>query len=375
MSKFYEEAAKFAKEFVRPHRKATDENAEFPVEVFKELGEHGYFKILIPKEYGGLGLTIKEHQEIVMALAEECPTVGLCYMMSNVALMTIILKGSEELKKKVFSDVVENKKFLALAYSEFGTGKHFYMPEITVKKNGSKTIFNRAKSMVTSATHASYYLILTPAEKEDCINNWIIPINSNGLSFDTQKWHGVGMRGNASCPMQLEDVELDSLWRIGDDGSAMDQVFNIVAPYFILGLASVYTGLNLCLSDITNEYATQRHYNSDKCLANIETVQIHLAKIYAMGQASRALTEEATIALSDGKQDALAKVIAARVVAIENAISSATIAMRVGGGKTYNKATEIEGFMSDAYAGQIMAPSVDFLIVWLGKALTGQSLI
>ena len=49
--------------------------------------------------------------------------------------------------------------------------------------------------------------------------------------------------------------------------------------------------------------------------------------------------------------------------------------MRIGGGKSYNKADAIERYMRDSYAGQIMAPSVDVLIVWLGKAVTGQELI
>ena len=90
---------------------------------------------------------------------------------------------------------------------------------------------------------------------------------------------------------------------------------------------------------------------------------------------SKALTELAARSLVDGEADAVAKIIAARIAAIDNAIASSTLAMRVGGGKTYNKASEIERLMRDAYAGQIMAPSLDVLNVWLGKAITGQPLL
>ena len=51
-------------------------------------------------------------------------------MMHNVALMCVLTHGSDELKKKIFTDIAENGKYLALAYSEFGTGTHFYKPEI-----------------------------------------------------------------------------------------------------------------------------------------------------------------------------------------------------------------------------------------------------
>lgn len=374
---FYEESKEFAKEFIEPYAKSSDEEGRFPEESFKAMGEKGYFKLLIPEEMGGLGKTAVEHQQAVMAFAESNPTAGLCYMMHNVALMTVLTNGNDELKKKVVDDIVNNNKFMALAYSEFGTGTHFYIPEVKVNNNndGSFT-FNGVKSMVTSATHASYYLILTPAtEKEGAINNWLVPLESEGLEFKMEHWKGIGMKGNVSCPMQLNDVKLDEVNRIGEEGSGQEQVFNVVAPYFILGLASVYTGLNLRLSGITNEYALNRKYPDGSNLANIETVQLHLAKIYTNAMSSKALTELAARSLVAGEEDAVAKIIAARISAIDKGIESATLAMRVGGGKTYNRISEIERLMRDAYAGQIMAPSLDVLNVWLGRALTGQPLL
>lgn len=374
---FYEESKEFAKEFIEPYAKSSDEEGRFPEESFKAMGEKGYFKLLIPEEMGGLGKTAVEHQQAVMAFAESNPTAGLCYMMHNVALMTVLTNGNDELKKKVVDDIVNNNKFMALAYSEFGTGTHFYIPEVKVNNNndGSFT-FNGVKSMVTSATHASYYLILTPStEKEGAINNWLVPLESDGLEFKMEHWKGIGMKGNVSCPMQLNDVKLDEVNRIGEEGSGEEQVFNVVAPYFILGLASVYTGLNLRLSRITNEYALNRKYPDGSNLANIETVQLHLAKIYTNAMSSKALTELAARSLVAGEEDAVAKIIAARISAIDKGIESATLAMRVGGGKTYNRISEIERLMRDAYAGQIMAPSLDVLNVWLGRALTGQPLL
>lgn len=374
---FYEESKEFAKEFIEPYAKSSDEEGRFPEESFKAMGEKGYFKLLIPEEMGGLGKTAVEHQQAVMAFAESNPTAGLCYMMHNVALMTVLTNGNDELKKKVVDDIVNNNKFMALAYSEFGTGTHFYIPEVKVNNNndGSFT-FNGVKSMVTSATYANYYLILTPStEKEGAINNWLVPLESDGLEFKMEHWKGIGMKGNVSCPMQLNDVKLDEVNRIGEEGSGEEQVFNVVAPYFILGLASVYTGLNLRLSGITNEYALNRKYPDGSNLANIETVQLHLAKIYTNAMSSKALTELAARSLVAGEEDAVAKIIAARISAIDKGIESATLAMRVGGGKTYNRISEIERLMRDAYAGQIMAPSLDVLNVWLGRALTGQPLL
>ena len=64
------------------------------------------------------------------------------------------------MKERVCDDIFRNKEFLALAYSEFGSGVHFYKPEINVKVEDEVTILSGRKSMVTSAGYATYYLVL-----------------------------------------------------------------------------------------------------------------------------------------------------------------------------------------------------------------------
>ena len=374
MPNTYENAKKFALSHILPFSKQIDENCEFPAQSFKQMGEAGYFSLLIPKEYGGQGFGLKEHADVCRAFASACATAGLCYMMHNVALMCILTHGSAELKAKIFKDVVENKKFLALAYSELGSGTHFYMPDLKASFNESGATFNGIKSMVTSATHASYYLILVPSKIEGGIDNWLIPLDAKGLEFKPNTWQGLGMRGNVSCQMHLNNVSLDESYRIGQSGSGAKQVFEVVAPFFVTGLGAVYTGLGQNVLEEAVAHTTQRKYTNGSALCEIETVQVHLSKIYTQVNASIALVNEAANAGASGADDALAKILAARIFASEMAIEVSRIAMRVGGGKSYNKQNGLERLLRDAYASQVMAPSVDVLSIWLGKAITGQNI-
>ncbi len=372
MNNIYQQGKDFAKSYILPFTEMTDKKSRFPEESFRKLGEKGFLKLLIPEEYGGFGKGLEEHAQACLAFAEDCSTTALCYMMHNVALMCVLTHGSDDLKKKTFTDIIENGKFMALAYSEFGTGTNFYTPEMTAEVNGDNTTFNGTKSMVTSATYASYYLVLAPSVEEGKINNWVFPLETKGLSFDLSKWNGLGLRGNASCPMHIENVTLDSSFRIGAEGSGEEQVFNVVAPFFVTGLGAVYSGIAMHMFEITSNHAVDRQYPDGSTLANIETIQVHIGNIYKNATAARSITLEAARAGANGEADALAKILAARIVASEAAIECGRLAMRVGGGKAYNKALPTERLLRDAYAGQIMAPSADVLAVWLGKALTGQ---
>ncbi|MBB6444468.1 acyl-CoA dehydrogenase family protein [Bacillus benzoevorans] len=372
MNNVYQEGKDFAKSYILPYTELTDKESKFPEETFKALDKKGFLKLLVPEEYGGFGKGLEEHAQACLAFSETCSTTALCYMMHNVAVMCILTHGSDELKRKIFTDIVENGKFMALAYSEIGSGVHFYKPEISTEVIGDNTTFNGKKSMVTSGTYASYYLVLAPAVAEGTLNNWVFPLETEGLSFEPSNWQGLGMRGNSSCPMKIENVTLDSTYRIGAEGSGGDQVFNVVAPFFITGLAAVYSGTSMHMFEISSNHAMDRKYPDGSSLAHIETIQIHIGDIYKNAAAAKAMTLEAARAGASGEADALAKILAARVVASEAAIECGRLAMRVGGGKAYNKGLPTERLLRDAYAGQVMAPSADILTVWLGKVLTDQ---
>lgn len=372
MEHVYQEGKAFAKSYILPYTERTDKESRFPEESFKKLGEQGFLKLLIPEEYGGFGKGLQEHAEACLAFAETCSTTALCYMMHNVAVMCLVTHGSDELKKKIFTDIIENGTFMALAYSEFGSGTHFYITEMTAEVNGDHTTFNGKKSMVTSASHASYYLVLAPSTEEGKINNWVFPLETEGLSFESSEWNGLGMRGNSSCPVRIDHVTLDSSYRIGAEGSGGEQVFNVVAPFFITGLGSVYSGTAVHIFEAASSHAVDRKYPDGSTLSKIETIQVHIGNIYKQASAAKAMTMEAARAGANGEADALAKILAARIFASEAAIECGRLAMRVGGGKAYNKSLPVERLLRDAYAGQIMAPSADVLSVWLGKALTGQ---
>lgn len=68
--------------------------------------------------------------------------------------------------------------------------------------------------MVTSGNYASYYLALLPSENGETIDNWVLPLGTQGLTFEADSWNGLGMRSNVSCFMRMTDMPLDRSWRV-----------------------------------------------------------------------------------------------------------------------------------------------------------------
>lgn len=375
MSNLYNETFSFAQEHINPHTTEADNNAEFPLQSYQALKENGYMGLLIPKEYGGKGFGLEEHAQCIQAIAENCASTALAYMMHNVATMCIVLHASDEIKNTLLPQIAKGEATLALAYSETGTGTHFYQPEINVEKKDDSYILNGRKSFVTGAQIVDYYLVIANTYNDSTLDNWLIPSDTKGLKFEAQSWDGLGMRGNASIPMILDNVTVDDSQRIGTQGSGMEQIFAVVAPYFILGLSAVYTGVALQAHQLINAHSINRKYSNAQPLCELPTVQSDLASIYMKAQSARHFTQAAAYAGAHGHEDALTQIIAARIHASQQSIEVCTLAMKIGGGTAYAKKLPIERLLRDSFASQVMAPSTDVLSIWLGKALTNQDIL
>ncbi len=369
MTKTFEDAIKFAEQHVKPYTEEVDRDGRFPKEAYNELRKQGYMGLIVPKEYGGMGGGAKEHAEVVHALSNYCATTGLCYMMHNVATKCIIKFGSEELKKEFLPKIAKGEVAIALAYSESGSGTHFGSPDMTETKSGDKIILNGRKSFVTSALFADYYLTLTNScENKGTLNNWLVHNNSKGITHEENKWDGLGMRGNASMPVVYDNVELDTSYRVGKEGDGEAQAGD-TALYFVTGLGAVYSGLAKAAYNCILDYTKNRKYTSGQSLADIEMVQVNLAEIYTKMQSAIALTFAAADSTDNNDSDALLKIFACRINSIEIAVEVCQKAMKLGGGNAYAKRLPLERYMRDALAAPVMAPGIDVLKTWLGKAI------
>jgi alkylation response protein AidB-like acyl-CoA dehydrogenase len=64
-------------------------------------------------------------------------------------------------------------------------------------------------------------------------------------------------------------------------------------------------------------------------------------------------------------------VLQARLAGIQAAVEVTDLAMKVCGGAAFSKHLPLERLFRDARAGWVMAPTVDHLEDFVGKALTG----
>jgi alkylation response protein AidB-like acyl-CoA dehydrogenase len=293
----------------------------------------------------------------------------MVYLMHVVTCATIA-GGGGELAQDYLGDLASGARLGTLAFSERGTGAHFYAPELTaVASDGGVRVAGR-KSFVTSGGHADLYLVLVRSGQEQGLDCFAVERDAPGVRFDGS-WDGLGMAGNSSIGMELQDVQVRADAQIGAAGGAGELVFTVVAPHFLVGLAAVNVGIAAAALAGATTHAVQRRYGDGSLLAEVQSIQHQLADMDIAVRSARQVVTDAARRGERGDPDALVAIMGAKVHATDTAAAVTQQALEVCGGQGYTRALPIERNLRDARAGAVMAPTNGVLRSWIGKAIAG----
>jgi alkylation response protein AidB-like acyl-CoA dehydrogenase len=294
----------------------------------------------------------------------------MCFLMHNCGCAVIGSKASPEQGERWLRPAATGEALATLAFSERGSGAHFYQPEIRAeRRNGAFHVEGR-KSFVTNGGQARLYPILVNASGEPGLDIIVLTPDLGGVAFEGE-WQGLGMAGNSSIAMVLSDVTVPADSLVGKEGDGQELVFNVVAPTFLVGLAAANVGIARAAFDGAVAHATSRRYPDGRSLAEIGAIQTYVAEMSTAVEAARQLVLEAARAADAAEPTALPLVMQAKVFATDTAKQVAETAMQIGGGQAYSRSLPLERHWRDAHAGSVMAPTNEVLKEWLGRALSG----
>jgi len=362
-----ESVREVAREQVAPGAGAVDRDRVFPEASLRALAERGALGLLVPEASGGAGGGLGALVEACEAVGGACASSGMVFLMHSVAAATIA-GGSGERAEGYLEDMAAGRTLGTLAFSERGTGAHFYAPELTAERENGGVRISGRKSFVTSGGHADVYLVLVKSASGDGLDCYAVD-GHGGVAFEG-RWEGLGMAGNSSVAAQF-DCEVSDAARIGRAGEGQALVFGTVAPFFLAGLAAVNVGIASAALAAAVEHASSRTYASGGSLAEVQSIQHALADMEITTRAARLVVGDAARLGDAGDEGALVALMASKVIATEAATSVTQTALEVCGGQGYTRALPIERHLRDARAGAVMAPTNGVLRNWIGKALAG----
>ena len=366
-----------ARETLQPEARSIDEEGRWPEAGIRALQETGLTALTIPEHQGGLGYGLLALAKVCEALGRECATTSICFGMHAVGAAVIAAKATPFQRTQFLTSIAEGKHITSLALSEPGTGTHFYYPQTTLSLNGKSglLLLSGTKCFVTNGGYANSYVVSTvsadPSAPPGHFSCVVLPAETKGMAWGPA-WSGMGMRGNSSRSLELQDVQIPGENLLGNEGDQIWYVFNVITPYFLMAMAGTYLGVaGAALDEARNNVKERRHAHSGTLLSGNHVIQHRLGTLWANVERARALVYYAASKGDAGDSDALPGLFSAKADVATCAVDVVGQAMTLSGGRGYRDGSKLHRMLRDVQASHIMAPTTDTLRSWTGRALLG----
>ena len=372
-----QKAREIAGRVLAPSVNQNDTDGRFSTEAVQALGEAGLLGLLLPEDIGGAGLGPRAFAAVTAALAEADASVAMVYLMHmcGTVSMTSARPSATQAVAPILHDIAAGRHLSTLAFSEAGSRSHFWAPISRAQRNGDGVHISAKKSWVTSAGQAQSYVVSALAPEgagptESTL--YLVSADTSGLSV-AGPWNGLGLRGNASAPITLDDCPVPADLQLTDDGGGFPAMLNVVLPLFSLGSSAVSLGLcRAAVSATVSHLQNAKFEHLGQSLGEaLPTLRAQLAQMQIDADGLSARIDDLVDHLETPRETTVLRVLETKAAAGETAISVTSTAMRVCGGAAFSKHLSIERLFRDAHAGAVMAPTGDVLREFIGKSLLG----
>ncbi len=356
----------FSDKKVKPVAAKIDEDKKFPIDLFKQVGELGFFGMRYPESEGGSGMDVVSYMLAVVELARgSLSLAATCTMQSLMGTYFLYRFGDKEIKEKYFLEALKGNKIGGICMTEPNAGSDLMAIQTTAKITTDGFVLNGQKTWVTSAPIADFFTVLARTDNQDQLSIFFVPSNLKGVMIG-KNIEKMGVRGSLTSEVGFADVHLPKKYLLGAIGAGTKCLREILAEIRIM-TAALAVGIATAAYEDAVEYAKTR-IQFGKSIGKFQAIQMKIADMTVQLETAKQYLLYAA-QLSNENLPRQKEAMIAKLYASECAVNICDEASRILASYGYAVDYNIERYLRDVRFTLIGGGTSEILKINIAKEL------
>ena len=340
-----ESVATICQKYGEEYWRGLDKKKEYPTDFVKEMTTSGFLNILIPQEYGGAGLGLKEACVVLEELSLQGAHAGACHAQMYV-MGTLLRHGSEKQKKEYLPKISSGElRLQSFAVTEPNSGTDTTSIKTMAKKTNDGWIINGQKVWISRVEHSDLMILLARTKPQGALTKKTDGFSVFLIDIERAKESGLkivkidSMINHHSCELFFDDVFIPDESIIGEEDKGFRVIMDGMNAERIL-IASECIGDGKYFIEKSVNYAkTRKIFNRE--IGMNQGIQFPIAECYSQIEAASLMVDKAATLFDEGKKCG-AEANMAKMLAADASWKAGTTAMETFGGFGFSKEYDIE---------------------------------
>ena len=342
----------FAAKEIDPIARECDERGDFPLDLFRKLGDLGYLGVKFPTEYRGSEAGLASGAIMAEELSYASPGIFLgVYVHIYLALSAIAAFGTDAQKDTYLRPGIAGETISAWGFAEPDAGSDPAGMRTTAEKDGDHYVINGSKILITNGDIADFVVVTTvtaPGQGFRGLSLLIVDRDTPG--FVARRLQTMGMRAAHTAELSFQDCRVPATNLLAEENSGFASAMRTLTDGRVIA-AGFALGLGRAAFDRSLKFAQERSAFG-QAIGNFQGLQWLFADMATRLEAARLLTHQAAWRADQGLPN-ITESSMAKLFASETATEIAKTAVLIHGGAGFMMEHDIQRFYRDCMVLEI----------------------